>query len=98
MKSRKRMKSSATLRARRPCVAARERPPQDGGPRLVRERPAPPHLFARALGHALAALVGVGHQTKPPDEIRRERLGESARDLPQSRDEVEILDRRQLVV
>src|SRR5262249_52421145 len=50
------------------------------------------------LREAFATLLGVGLQTQPFDEIRRARLGDIARDPPQSRDEVEIFDRRQLVV
>src|ERR1700730_1032892 len=55
-------------------------------------------FWARTIEKDLAALRGVGFQTKPLDEIVRARLGEIARDPPQSGDEIEIFYWRQLVV
>ena len=67
-------------------------------PRVVQQRAGQRDLLAHAAREFLAALVRVGLQTEPADEIPGARFGGRCLDAPQPGNELEIFERRQLVV
>ncbi len=79
-------------------IEAGQRLVQDQQARLVHQRARQRHLLAHALGEALAALMRVRRETETLDQRARVRLRPRRLDAPQPGHELEIFERRQLVV
>ena len=84
--------------ARRTGVEAGERLVQDDESRVMHQRARQRHFLPHAPGQALAAFPGVGHQAQPVEQAARPRRGDRGIDRPQPGYEVEIFQRRQLLV
>ena len=83
---------------RRTGVETRERFVENDELRVVHQCAGQRHFLPHAFGEAFAALMRMGRQTEPFNQLGRAALGRFRVDAPQAGDEFEIFEWRQLVV